>query len=256
MLRGRAEGIGGTEKMEEITLCHLFPKLMSLYGGYGNIVVLKRLLEENGCSVTVKNADEPPFFEQKYDFVYLGSGTDIALRAAAKIIAPFSAEVRKSIESGTPWLLTGDALGLLADTSLYENGECVFPEINAKKLSDKRYLGDVLTDGDNIFGAPCVGFVNTRYDFDKCGGFCTDLFNLRRLHGQKKEASAKEGFKYKNMFSMRITGPVLAKNPHMLAYFAAAIAGKEISVPQDSDIAKAYEITRAELTARAYGRNK
>ncbi len=242
--------------MEEITLCHLFPKLMSLYGGYGNIVVLKRLLEENGCAVKIKNADEPPFFEQKYDFVYLGSGTEIALCAAAKIIAPFSAEVRKSVESGTPWLLTGDALGMLADTSLYDNGKCVFPEISVKKLSDKRYLGDVLTDSDNIFGAPCVGFVNTRYDFDECGDFCTGLFNLRRLHGQKKEAPAKEGFKYKNMFSMRMTGPVLAKNPHMLAYFAAVITGKEISVPQDSDIAKAYEITCAELSARAYGRNK
>lgn len=249
MLCRRSKGIGGTEKMEEITLCHLFPKLMSLYGGYGNIIVLKQLLEKNGYRVNVINSNEAPFFDRPCDFVYIGSGTDIALRAAAALIGPFADSVRKSVEDGTPWLLTGNALGMLTDTSLYESGICVFPEIKTQKLNDKRYLGDILTDSDNVFGAPCVGFVNTQYGIPDFG---TPLFNLRRLRGQKKEAPRKEGFKYNNLFATSVTGPVLAKNPHMLAYFALLITGEEISVPRDSDIAKAYEITFAELSARAH----
>lgn len=235
--------------MEEITLCHLFPKLMSLYGGYGNIIMLKRLLEKNGYRVNVLNSDEFSLFDRPCDFVYLGSGTDIALRTAAARISPFADAVRQSVENGTPWLLTGNALGMLTDTSLYESGICVFPEIKTQKLNDKRYLGDILTDSDNVFGAPCVGFVNTQYSFPDFG---TPLFNLRRLRGQKKEASRKEGFKYNNMFATSMTGPVLAKNPHMLAYFASLITDEEITVTHDSDIAKAYKITFAELSARAH----
>lgn len=49
-----------------------------------------------------------------------------------------------------------------------------------------------------------------------------------------------------------MTGPVLAKNPHMLAYFASLITDEEITVPRDCDIAKAYKITFAELSARAH----
>lgn len=249
MLCRRSKGIGGTEKMEEITLCHLFPKLMSLYGGYGNIIVLKRLLEKNGYRVNVLNSDEFSLFDRPCDFVYLGSGTDIALRTAAVRISPFADAVRQSVENGTPWLLTGNALGMLTDTSLYKSGICVFPEIKTQKLNDKRYLGDILTDSDNVFRAPCVGFVNTQYSFPDFG---TPLFNLRRLRGQKKEASRKEGFKYNNMFATSMTGPVLAKNPHMLAYFASLITDEEITVPRDCDIAKAYKITFAELSARAH----
>lgn len=234
--------------MEEITLCRLLPKLMSLYGGYGNTVVLKEILEQNGFKVNVKDADEPPFFDDRCIFYYLGSGTSPAVAAAAKILAPFSDDIRRSIESGTPWLLTGNALCLLADKSLYDGGKTAFPEITTQKNTSKRDVRDVLSTADNIFGAPYVGFVNTQYKF---GEFGEPLFKLRHLRGQKKETPETEGFKYKNMFVTNTVGPVLAKNPKMLAHIASLTAGRQITVDENGDIAKAYRITLQELSKRA-----
>ena len=39
--------------MKEIKILHLFPKLLSLYGEYGNVAVLRRTLEDMGNTVTV-----------------------------------------------------------------------------------------------------------------------------------------------------------------------------------------------------------
>ena len=39
--------------MKEIKILHLFPRLLSLYGEYGNVAVLEKFLKEAGHSVTV-----------------------------------------------------------------------------------------------------------------------------------------------------------------------------------------------------------
>ena len=37
--------------MKELRILHLFPRLLSLYGEYGNVAMLKATLEEKGCAV-------------------------------------------------------------------------------------------------------------------------------------------------------------------------------------------------------------
>ena len=58
-------------------LLHLYYDLMNLYGEYGNVVVLKKHLEDQGFDVSVdkKTINEEINFEE-YDFVYCGSGTE------------------------------------------------------------------------------------------------------------------------------------------------------------------------------------
>lgn len=41
-----------------IRILHLFPKLLSLYGEYGNIEALKESIEENGCEVEITAAED------------------------------------------------------------------------------------------------------------------------------------------------------------------------------------------------------
>ena len=48
----------------ELTMLHLYPDCMSLYGEYANVMVLRRHLEAMGVSVTVKTA----LFEDAPDF--------------------------------------------------------------------------------------------------------------------------------------------------------------------------------------------
>ncbi len=46
--------------MNEIKILHLFPKLLSLYGEYGNVAVLRRTLEQNGYDVQVDHYEDGP----------------------------------------------------------------------------------------------------------------------------------------------------------------------------------------------------
>ena len=39
--------------METIRIVHLFPKLLSLYGEYGNVAILEKSLRESGYAVEI-----------------------------------------------------------------------------------------------------------------------------------------------------------------------------------------------------------
>ena len=58
-------------------ILHLYPELMNLYGEYGNVLVLKKHLEDQGLEVTIdrKDVEESIDFD-RYDMIYMGSGTE------------------------------------------------------------------------------------------------------------------------------------------------------------------------------------
>ena len=43
--------------MKEIRILHLMPKLLSLYGEYGNLSILRKVLTDHGCNVSVEEWD-------------------------------------------------------------------------------------------------------------------------------------------------------------------------------------------------------
>ena len=58
-------------------ILHLYYDLLNLYGEYGNVVVLKKHLEDQGINVTIerKTINEDFNFDD-YDFIYCGSGNE------------------------------------------------------------------------------------------------------------------------------------------------------------------------------------
>ncbi len=44
--------------MKEIKILHLFPKLLSLYGEYGNMAVLRSTLASNGYGVQIDQYED------------------------------------------------------------------------------------------------------------------------------------------------------------------------------------------------------
>ena len=65
----------------EVKILHIYPDLMSLYGSYANLSVLRRYLEALGCTVTVDalRPGETPASLTGYDFLFLGAGTERAV---------------------------------------------------------------------------------------------------------------------------------------------------------------------------------
>ena len=62
--------------MKEIKILHLFPKLLSLYGEYGNVAVLRRALADAGWTVTVDRYETGALDLDGYAFIYIGAGTE------------------------------------------------------------------------------------------------------------------------------------------------------------------------------------
>ena len=76
-MHDKEHGFDEEENHMELTILHLYPDCMSLYGEYANIMVLRRHLEAAGVAVTVQTAlfEDAPDFEHA-GFIYMGAGTE------------------------------------------------------------------------------------------------------------------------------------------------------------------------------------
>lgn len=237
--------------MKEIKILHLFPRLMSLYGEYGGLRLLERELEKGGFAVNVTATDEGDVPFGDFDMIYVGSGTEEALLEACRRLTPYGEHIRAVAESGkTLFLATGNAMALFGKT--LTRGEITLEGVGAfgyDTVADKkRYLGDALTTGENLFGAPCVGFVNTSCRFIGVEAPLMEM-RLNPALGNDKAASA-EGVFTENFIGTQLIGHLLVKNPHALAWVYRRLTGAEYVPDESGNQVKAYEVAVKELTAR------
>lgn len=235
--------------MKEIKILHIFPKLLSLYGEYGNIAVLRRALEQQGCTVTVDTFEDGELTLGGYDFIYVGAGTEDNLIEGIRRLLPYKDAIAASIAGGALWLATGNAITLFGTTVTRWGGTtdalaCF--DYTTVIHDDKRYLGDVLTE--DAFGAPLIGFVNTSSVYT---GITSPLLTLKlnpKLGNTKQDAA--DGMHAGSFYGTQLIGPVLAKNPHFLAHICQKLTGEEITISAESFMQKAYEVSLKELKNR------
>lgn len=231
--------------MKEIKIIHLFPRLLSLYGEYGNVAVVKSALETMGYGVTVKDCEDGCLEEG--DFYYVGSGTEDNLMVALERLTPCAQQVRQSIAAGKVWLATGNAMALFGKTLTRGRAFSGIGAFDYSAVIDdsKRFLGDALT-GEQT---PSLGFINTSCIYT---GIRSPLLKLRlnpRLGNDK--TSPDEGIRQDNFLGTQLIGPFLAKNPHYLGQILSLLTGERWQPDPDSYMAKAYAVSLAELTKRA-----
>ena len=235
--------------MKEIKILHLFPRLLSLYGEYGNVALLEKVLKDAGHSVTVTGWEKGELDLARYDFVYIGSGTEDNLMEAIRRLAPHAAAITASMEGGQQWLATGNAMTLFSRTVTRRGTESpalgcfgYTTELNEQK----RFLGDAVTQP--IYGAPCIGFINNSCIFRGIDKPLLELVLNPQLGNDK--ASPADGFRQGSFLGTQLIGPVLVKNPHFLAHVAQSLTGEALTLIQDSNMVKAYNISVAELQNR------
>lgn len=230
--------------MKEIKILHLLPKLLSLYGEYGNVAVFSNELRKAGFTVTVDSWENGQLDLHGYNFIYIGSGTEDNLLEANRRLMPYADIIETSI-SATTWLATGNAMTLFGAT-ITRGDETVdalnlFP-YTATIQSGKRYLGDVLTRDD------IIGFVNTSTVYD---GITTPLFKLLlnpKLGNNKTDAA--DGIHEEKFYGTQLIGPILVKNPHFLMKMASEVTGNPVILSHTSPLRKAYDISLDELKKR------
>lgn len=229
--------------MKEIKILHLLPKLLSLYGEYGNVAVLANELRKAGFTVTVDSWEKGEL-NLDYDLIYIGSGTENNLPEAVKRLAPHADAIKSSIKA-TTWLATGNAMTLFGAS--VSQGDRTTPALGVFDYTTaihggKRYLGDALT------AEKMVGFINTSSVYE---GITTPLFRLQlnpNLGNDKK--SNHDGIHADRFYGTQLIGPVLVKNPHFMERIAAEMTGETLTLAPDSNIRKAYDISLNELQKR------
>lgn len=242
----------------ELTILHLFPDFMSLYGEYANVAVLRRYLEILGVKVSVRTLsgeDRPDF--SGADLIYMGAGTERKQKLALEKLLSGAGELETAAADGGALLFfTGSAMETLG-TSITDAGGKVWQGLGLADFTtvetDKRSPGDVVAVSA-VWDAPTpiVGFMN------KCStthGITTPLCRELTLGFGNEAEHGAEGYASGNIFGTHITGPVLVKNPQLLHYITGRLFGQRgwplpETMPVLSHQQEAYDVTVKELQAR------
>lgn len=240
----------------EIRIIHFYPNLMSLYGSYANVAVLRRYLEQLGNTVTVETVD----YGQDAgiagaDFVFMGAGTERSQKAAMADFARFGGAIKAAAEGGAAMLFAGTAMELLgksvtdAEGSTYNGvGLAAFTSVQSKR----RIVGDVYGN-TGLYPEAVVGFMNKS---SITTGVETPLLTSVAMgHGNEGEKTP-EGYHWKNVFASQLTGPILVKNPPLLRAVVSAIYAQRgaklpAQLPENRFAEDGYAITAEQLKKRS-----
>ena len=235
--------------MKEIKILHLFPRLLNLYGEYANVAVLKHYLEKNGFSVHTDTCDGVPEDLEKYDMVYISSGTEENIVYAARVLSPFRDKIAHSIEGGAHWLCCGNALAVFGEKitdseKVSHEALNIFPFTVTEEKS--RFSGDALAK--SRYDSSLIGYVNNSYRFDGISTPFSELLLNKQLGNDKKHPE--EGLEHKNFLASTLTGPLLVKNPHLTEILMERLAGERVCIPEEDNIKKAYRQTMKHMASR------
>lgn len=185
-----------------INILHLYYDLMNLYGEIGNIKALThtlRSLNIKVCVDTLSIHDNIDF--KKYDFIYIGCGTEDNLDLVKKDIIKYKNQIKEYIDSNKFILSTGSSIELFANNCL---DVCNY----RVERTEKRLVGDVVVKTD-IIKDKIIGFINTSTTIKE-----TDNSKFQVLEGKIENAFVN----YKNFYGTLLLGPILARNPSFHKY--------------------------------------
>lgn len=228
-------------------ILHFYHDIMNLYGDYGNVSVMERLISDSGESVEVikKSLGDSVDFND-YDFVFIGSGTEKNQKLVLEDFRKHAEGFKAYVEGSKPALLTGNSFEMLGKSikdceDVEHNGLCMF-NFTTVEQNKTRMTADAVFESD-FLSKPLVGFVN------KCSelsGIENHAFSVKRGLADNSKSKT-EGLKYKNLLGTHLTGPVLVKNPHLAQYFAELILGAKPNTSCLEFAKKGYEVTLSEL---------
>ena len=242
----------------KITLLHLYPEAMSLYGEYANLTLLSRYLTWRGAEGEVRavGCDDTPDFAGA-DIIYMGAGTERTQKAALSWLFPCKEALKQAVDGGAMVFFTGNAMELLGESVTDQKGtrfECLGFGSFTTVETDKRVPHDIIAQTP-LFSQPVVGFMN------KCSytaGVTSPLFDRLTLGEGNEGMGGGEGYVSGNLFATHLTGPVLVKNPAFTRLMVARIFAHNgwplpDSLPALPYEQEAYQMTLRELSARTGG---
>ena len=201
----------------KITIGHLFPDLLNLYGDRGNIQCLLQRLKWRGIDAEVQTfsiEDEIDF--STLDIVLLGGGSDREQMLVCNRLKEIKDEFKSYVESMGVVIAICGGYQLLG--KYYETDEGKIEGLDIVDMYTVQEKGRLINNifiKSDLFEMPIVGFENH-------GGrtYINDNKPLGKVVFGKGNngKSGYEGVVYKNVIGTYLHGPLLPKNPQLCDY--------------------------------------
>ena len=189
----------------KLTIGHLYPDLLNLYGDRGNIQCMMKRCEWRGIeaeTISFESDDEIDF--SKLDIVLLGGGSDREQMLVCKKLKKIRDNFRNYVENNGVVIAVCGGFQLLgnyyaAADGVMEGLGIVDIETNSGK--DYRLIDNIMLESE-LCSMPVVGFEN----------------HAGRTNSGNDGESGYEGIIYKNVIGTYLHGPLLPKNPQICDY--------------------------------------
>lgn len=202
----------------KITIGHLYPDLLNLYGDRGNIQCMIKRCQWRGIEAEVipfESEDEIDF--SKLDIVLLGGGSDREQMLVCDKLKLIKEEFRKYVEEdGVVIAICGgyQLLGNFYDTEHGRIEGLGIIDLETTNSKEYRLIDNIVLESE-LFSMPVVGFENhagrTNIKNNKPFG--------KVIYGSGNDGkSGYEGVIYKNVIGTYLHGPLLPKNPQVCDY--------------------------------------
>ncbi len=206
------------EKKLKITIAHLYPKLLNLYGDIGNIITLKKRCEWRGIDVDFEEINIGDKIKE-HDIYFIGGGQDKQQEEVADELYKQKDFLTEERDRNAVFL------GICGGYQLFGHYYQPHDKEKLKGISlmdaytiagDKRFIGNVTAETDFLTPKTLVGFEN-HSGLTYLQGETKPLATVTVGNGNNGKDKT-EGGRYKNVFGTYLHGSFLPKNPHFADY--------------------------------------
>lgn len=231
----------------KLTIGHLYPDLLNLYGDRGNIQCFRKRLEWRGMEAEVipfLSGDSIDF--SKLDIVLLGGGSDREQELVCGHLKNIQQDFKEYVENDGVVLAVCGGYQLLG--KYYKTDKKLIEGLSILNITTEwepeRLIRNIVLNSP-LFDTPVVGFENHGGrtmigDHTPFGKVFYGLGNTGK--------SGYEGVVYKNVIGTYLHGPLLPKNPHVCDYLLERALKKKYG----DDIALALLPDELEHQANSY----
>lgn len=201
----------------ELNICHLYPDILNLYGDRGNIIAMKRRLEDRGIKVNVSECSIGQALDiEQHDIFFIGGGQDFEQEVLLRDLAAGKGrDICSAVEDEKVFLAICGGYQMLGQYyKTWDGNQMDFiGAINVHTIGAKeRMIGNYMfRTTPESSGATIVGFEN-HSGKTYLGEDVAPLGMVIKGYGNNGEDQT-EGARYKNVFGTYSHGSLLPKNP-------------------------------------------
>lgn len=208
------------EEKLKITIAHLYPELLNIYGDWGNVLTLKRRCEYRNIDCEIVQINIGDVIDPlKYDIYFIGGGQDKQQIEVSEEMQKQKENLVKAANDGRVFLAICGGYQLLGKYYQPHNAEKLIGIgiLDAYTVAgDTRFIGNVTAEVDFLTPKTLVGFENhSGLTYLEEG--TTPIAKIVVGNGNNSKDGG-EGARKNNVFGTYLHGSVLPKNPHFADY--------------------------------------